>query len=199
MDAEPIGDIVQVERLVREFIAQLWRNIAEMRECTLVPIVECNNNEILASHIFRLFGEFSRYQRPVQYMRDLVGAKNRKGGLGRYAQGVYTTDRTKEYWVDHLNTLLRWNNIRFHEHFVTAARLVTPKPQFARPSDIKTELGAQLKRFCRIVEQSDSPLAAIRQGLTGKVGTLKDDIAVGVMLFVYYAARFYAHHFNMVR
>ena len=158
-------EAIQIAALVRHFANQLC---SKFPQAPIVPIVEVNGSEVLASTIVRAFGAnivmpFVK-ERFATYITDGVG--------------VLTTRDTKMAYVQSLYLALMDGRLCVSKDIVSVSRKAfDPRADPPDAAADVAELACQLKRFC---DKEDGTIS-------GKAsGGLEDDLAMSIMLIFYW-------------
>lgn len=158
-------EALQISSIVRVFSNKL---LSKYPRSTIVPIVEVNGSEVLASTIVRAFGAnimmpFTK-ERFATYITDGVG--------------VLTTKDTKMAYIQALYLALMDGRVCVSNDVVSVSRLAfDPRADVPDPGADVEELGLQLKRFS---DKDDGTVS-------GKAsGGLEDDIAMSLMITFYW-------------
>lgn len=112
------------------------------------------------------------------HARALDHLPNVKFRVDRHADriGMLTTNSIKHASCELLNYMLREDRVALHQHFVSRAA-----------SENKTKLRDQLEMFSYQWKMADNVFQTDRCALSGKVGGMKDDIVMALMLGVYFS------------
>lgn len=156
----------EVQQVVRQFLARVRSHPAVPTSAQMVPIVECNNNEILAMSIVRVFENFGPVWMP--FTADRFDAYITDG------IGVWTREENKMAAVQATYQILFDGRLAFAEHLVTADKTAfASRARAALPEDAVQLLMDQL---CAIQDQEDGSVSG--KTLAGD----NDDIAIAAIM-----------------
>jgi len=163
-------EIIQVQAIIAMFLERLrkhpWVSVRSM----FVPIVECNNNEVLALSIVRVFGDYGPVWMPFTSEHF---PRNISEGIG-----VWTTDSTKGASLQVMYQMLLEARIAVGKVVVTAdatAYKTTASPATANLAIHM--LATQLGQF------HDDPITG---KINGKLDGANDDIAMSLLMGIYW-------------
>lgn len=169
--------IVQVTMCVTRFVEQVFQSVLLRRykshDIRVVPIVECNNNEILSKDIVTSIQNCARtrgisYQMPFlkQYFATAITENI----------GIWATHSTKASGVQLLYFMMMDNRLTFAEPFVTIGDV--HKKRSTTPSSKETQqlLKSELANF------HDNGT-----NITGKTSDTNDDVAMTLVHFAHWS------------
>lgn len=160
----------QCEMTISQFMTRL-RSVRALRESTILPIIECNNNEVAAHSILLSIQKF-------QPVRNWVSAQMFKKYITPEV-GVYTTHETKAAALRKLqDILINTGELRISESFFTADNTAfTPRAPVIDP-----ELALQnvWQEVCRFRDTDKGQIS----GTAG--GTQKDDVGMAFLIAIYW-------------
>lgn len=169
--------IIQVTMCVTRFVESVLRSVL-LRQYTaadirIVPIVECNNNEILSKDIVSAISTVAK-SRGVRFAMPFLRQYFTTAITENI--GIWATHTTKASGVQLLYFMMMDNRLNFAEPFVTIGDV--HKKQAATPStvDIKKMLLEELANF-----HDDGT------NITGKTADTNDDVAMTVVHFAHWS------------
>ena len=163
-------EAIQVQAVVAMFLAAVRAHPWVTRSSALVPIVECNNNEVMALTIVKVFDDYAPVWQP--FVAEAF-PRNISPGIG-----VWTTERTKAASLQILYQAFLDGAVAVSP--VVAAADGTAFSADAPPAvadNVVRELAEQVGRF------SDDPATG---KITGKIDGENDDIGMALLLSVYW-------------
>lgn len=160
----------QCEMAVSQFMTRL-RAVRQFTEATIIPIIECNNNEVAAHSILMCVQKF-------QPVRNWVSAQLFKKYITPEV-GVWTTHETKAVALRQLqNILINTGELRISNSFFTADNTAfTPRAPVIEPS---LALENVWQEICRFRDTDKGQIS----GTAG--GTQKDDVGMAMLIAIYW-------------
>ena len=156
----------EVQQVVSQFLKRVREHPAVPPSASIVPIVECNNNEILAMSIVRVFEGFGPVWMP--FTDDRFDAYITDG------IGVWTREENKMAAIQATYQILFDGRLAFAEDFVTADRTAfASRARGTSPDDILQLLVEQLGA---IQDQDDGSVSG--KTLAGD----NDDLAIAAVM-----------------
>lgn len=161
----------EVQAAVRAFAARIRRHRDVHRLSPIVPIVECNNNEVVAMSIVKCFAPFGPVWLP--FTKTMFKTHIADG------IGVRTTQDNKMQMIQQMYVHLMDRRIVFSSHVVVAGKNdYDPRVQ---PPDTETLLSELCDQLVRIKDQQDGTIS-------GKTAAGdNDDLAMAAMMMVYWS------------
>ena len=140
-------DVVQIQMVIGSFVDDILRHLWLRQrfrtiQTRVVPIIECNSNEILAMSIL------DAMKRAAQRGKAVVGMPFNKAIFGSGVSdgiGVWTTDRNKLAGIQSVYTCLLDNRIRFAHGFVVVGEVYRNGSNTPSPNETRQLLATQLK------------------------------------------------------
>lgn len=168
----------EVQAIVRSFLSDLRSSSPVVgSETQIVPIIECNNNEVLAMSILRTFQEFGPVWMPF--------TDERFGTCISSGIGVWTTHENKMAGIQSSYQALLDGRVTFAEPLVTTgANTFRSRAREVDPEAMVDLLAAQL---FAIQDQPDGTVS----GKTLSGG--KDDLAMAFIMAVFWSLSVRAH------
>lgn len=165
------AEAVQCNMVIAQFVRRL-RAVRELAEAELLPIIECNNNEISAHSIKLAIEEVG------QPVRNWVKAAMFKKYITENV-GVWTTHDTKQAALLSLqNILLSTGRLRISSAFFTAD--ATSYSKHAAAVDPEDAIAQVWEQLCRFRDTDKKEIS----GTAG--GSEKDDVGMAVLLAIYW-------------
>ena len=161
----------EVQAVVRAFLMRVRKNKNVHRLSPLVPIVECNNNEVVAMSIVKCFAPFAPVWLP--FSRSLFKTHIVDG------IGVRTTQDNKMQMIQQMYVHLMDGRVAFAHDFITAGKIdYDPR---APPPDPETNIAELCEQLTRFKDQQDGTIS-------GKTAAGdNDDLAMATMMMVYWS------------
>lgn len=153
------ADVKSTHALVLKHV-QKARELPDMHDATVVFCLE-SNLAFEAQHILRAVTQAG--------IKKWLALQEGVGG----SLGFLTTNATKEAMCLMLRDALRIGCIALHEQFFSHTQTV---------SEIKHQLGEELKTYTVIVEPGRTPFCRVRKTYSGKIGGRQDDVCVALQL-----------------
>ena len=165
------AEVSHIQALVTVFLRRLRRHPNVHKLSPLVPIVECNNNEVFAMSIVRVFQQFKPVWMPFTHNRFKTHIVD---GIG-----VTTTHDNKQAMVQQVYSHLMDGRFVISASAVTCCRSDLDSRLTAVPlSDNVQLLADQLKR---VKDQEDGTISGKTQAGDN------DDLAMALMILVYWS------------
>ena len=161
-------DVAYFDLIVRHFKQML--QVPQLSSARLVVAIENNFGSDAVTLGLRLLDEF-----PNRLV--LMQEKDLKKGVG-------TTDVVKLNMMLLLREHLNSHQIRIADMFITG---------HAKADALILELRDQLLRFQEVKEAPKTQFGKTRRAWSGKINGARDDLAVGLMLALYWRGKFYAN------
>ena len=169
--------IVQVTMCVTRFVEQTFQNVPLRRykssAIRVIPIVECNNNEILSKDIVTA----------IQVCAKTRGVTYKMPFLKQYFAtaitenvGIWATHNTKASGVQLLYFMMMDNRLNFAEQMVTIGDVHKKRSNTPTPKEIKSLLKDELANF-----HDDGT------NITGKTADTNDDVAMTLVHFAHWS------------
>lgn len=169
--------IVQVTMCVTRFVEQIFQNVLFRRykssAIRVIPIVECNNNEILSKDIVTAIQVCAK-SRGVTYKMPFL--KHYFATAITENVGIWATHNTKASGVQLLYFMMMDNRLNFAEQLVTIGDVHKKRSNTPSPKEIKSLLKDELANF-----HDDGT------NITGKTADTNDDVAMTLVHFAHWS------------
>lgn len=156
----------EVQQVVRQFLSRTRQHPAVPPDAAIVPIVECNNNEILAMSIVRVFEQFGPVWMP--FTADRFDAYITDG------IGVWTREENKMAAIQATYQILFDGRLAFVEDMITADR--TAFASRSRGTTADDALQLLIEQLGAIQDQEDGSVSG--KTLAGD----NDDLAIAAIM-----------------
>lgn len=161
----------EVQAAVRAFVQRIRENKNVHRLSPLVPIVECNNNEVVAMSIVKCFAPYGPVWLP--FNKTLFKTHVADG------IGVRTTQDNKMQMIQQMYVHLMDKRIAFAQSFTSAGKNDYDKR--AKPPDNEHTINELCEQLTRFKDQQDGTIS-------GKTAAGdNDDLAMAAMMMVYWS------------
>jgi hypothetical protein len=159
----------EVQMVLHQFAERVRAHPLIHAACTLVPIIECNNNEILAMSMLRVFETYGPVYVPWESTRFDIGISH---GIG-----VWMTHDNKMAAIQCTYQAFLDGRVSFAEELVVADRTAfAPRSESTDPAVLVAKLVRQLSVF---QDQQDGTVSGKHVG--------NDDLACAFLLGVYWS------------
>ena len=159
----------EVQQVVHQFLTRLRDHPLVGPELTLVPIIECNNNEILSMSILRVFEHYGKVYVPWTEENFSLCISN---GIG-----VWMTQENKMAMLQTMYQSLMDGRITFAEDMIVADKTAyAPNARPVMAETIRTKWATQLKAM---QDQPDGTVSGKHVG--------NDDLATASMQGIYWS------------
>lgn len=162
---------VELQSVVGMFLRRIRSHpwIAPHQDAPIVPVCECNNNEVFSSSLVAVFKQFGPIWNPFVRTRFPRGITD--------GVGVWTTEDTKAASLSVVYNLLLENRIRVSADLATAdGTAYDSRKKQSNPTALINVLCEQLEAF------TDNDKGQI----TGKIDGQNDDLAMAFLLVCYW-------------
>lgn len=157
----------EVQQIVSQFLARLRQHPAAPPDAALVPVVECNNNEILAMSIVRAFEPFGPVWMP--FTEDRFQAYITDG------IGVWTREENKMAAIQGTYQMLFDGRLAVADHFFTADKTAFAGGK-SRPRPPNDVLELMVDQLAALQDQDDGTVSG--KTLAGD----NDDLAIATIM-----------------
>lgn len=164
-------EVSEVQALVRAFLARVREHVLVDRMYPLVPIVECNNNEVFAMSIVSSFAQFAPIWMPFTADRFRT---NIVSGIG-----VITTHDNKQSMVTQVYQYMFEGRLILAHNPVTVCRSCIDGR--ARPIPVDETIEQLCEQLKRVRDHDDGTISG--KSASGD----NDDIAMAFMMLVYWS------------
>lgn len=169
--------IVQVTMCVSRFVEQVFQSVLLRRyrshDIRVIPVVECNNNEILSKDIVTTIQNCAK-SRGVSYKMPFL--KQYFATAITENVGIWATHSTKASGVQLLYFMMMDNRLHFAESFVTVGDVHKKRSATPSAGEVKQTLKEELANF-----HDDGT------NITGKTADTNDDIAMTLVHFAHWS------------
>jgi len=162
----------EVQQIISQFLERVRQHPAIPHDAELVPIVECNNNEILAMSIVRVFENFAPLWMP--FTADRFDAYITDG------IGVWTKEENKMAAIQATLQMLFDGRLAFAEHVAVADKTAFIKSGRSRPTDPETIIRLAADQLAALQDQDDGSVSG--KTLAGD----NDDLAIALIMGVFW-------------
>lgn len=171
-------EMIQIQMVIQGFIERLsrhpWFTSFNARNMRLIPIIECNNNEIVASTILvgiRASANMCGYTVLMPFTRDYF-----QGNITENL-GIWTTDVNKLAAIQCLYAAMMDGRVYFVKRGITVGEIHRLNSRDPSYESQRALLATQLKNF------RDEPNGKI----SGKTQNDEDDLAISVLMAFYWS------------
>ncbi len=159
----------EVQLVLHQFMTRVRENKLVQPSTTVVPIIECNNNEILAMSMLRVFEQYGPVFVPWKIERFAVGISPGIGVWMTYENKMAALQCTYQAFLD--------GRVSFASILSVADRTAfAPRSPVTTAEELKAKLGKQLRS---LQDQSDGSVSGKHLG--------NDDLASATLMGVYWS------------
>lgn len=158
----------EVQYVVHQFLQRVREHPLVPPSALLVPIIECNNNEILSMSILRVFEQYGPVWIPFEKERFDTGISPGIGVWATHSNKCASIQCTYQAFLD--------GRVSFADTLAIADR--TAFVQRAQPVESESLIDLLVKQLCSVQDQNDGTLSAKHAG--------NDDLSSAFLLGVYW-------------
>ena len=163
--------VTECQLVVTQFLESIRKHPFVKDTMQIIPIIECNNNEILGRSILECFKPFEPIS--VPFTRDKFKTCIAPG------VGVWLTQTIKMAMIQTTYQALLDNALRFSGNFVTTSRAAfNPK---SKPANYNEQIEIMLDQLGRFKDQPDGQISG-----KSPAGD-NDDLGIAAMMCIYWS------------